>query len=74
LLDLVVWLHGAIRPIFSFILDEMTNFSLKFPDANYLLLINTTAAVVIFTFKVLRYMHLFRYLHRKVEEEDRLIT
>jgi hypothetical protein len=71
LLGLVVWLYGSIRLISTFILVETTNYSLKFPDANYLLLIYMTAAVVSFTFKVLRYMYLFRYLHRKLEEEDR---
>jgi hypothetical protein len=33
-----------------------------------------TAAVASCTFKVLRYVYLFRYLPKKLEEEDREIT
>ena len=71
LLDLVVWLHGAIGLIYALILDVKTTYSLKFPEFYYLLLIYMSAAVVSCTFKVIRYVYLFRYLPRKLEEEDR---
>jgi hypothetical protein len=74
LLDLVVWLHGAIGLIYALILDEKTTYSLKFPEFYYLLLIYMSAAVVSCTFKVVRYVYLFRYLPRKLEEEDLQIT
>ena len=73
-LDLVVWLHGAIGLIYALILDEKTTYSLKFPEFYYLLLIYMSAAVVGCSFKVLRYVYLFRYLPRMLEEEDRQIT
>ena len=71
LLDLVVWLHGAIGLIYALILDETTTYSLKFPEFYYLLLIYMSAAVVSCTYKVIRYVYLFRYLPQKLEEEDR---
>jgi hypothetical protein len=74
LLDLVVWLHGAIGLIYALFLDEKTTYSLKFPEFYYLLLIYMSAAVVSCTFKVVRYVYLFRYLPRKLEEEDLQIT
>ena len=73
-LDLVIWLHGAIGLIYVFILDVRATYHIKFPEFYYLLLTYMVSAVLSCTYKVLRYLYLFRHLPKKLEAEDRIIT
>ena len=73
-LDFAVWLHGATGLVYTFILDETETYALKFPEFYYLLLIYMFSAVICFTYKVLRYLYLFRHLPTKIEAEERILT
>ncbi len=73
-LDFAVWTHGAIGLIYTFILDDSWTYALKFPEFYYLLLIYMCTAVISSTYKVLSYIYLFRYLPKKIENEERILT